>query len=77
MYRVGYCPAHSIRTSTKVKLLSMMSGLFGVVVVKIIAAFLEDYSGKAVTARFIKRASDGDICEDCGDGFLFRSVLVE
>ncbi|NIP42267.1 MAG: hypothetical protein GWO41_04145 [candidate division Zixibacteria bacterium] len=47
------------------------------VVVKIIAAFIETHNGSDVTARFIKRASDGDVCEDCEDGFLFKSVLVE
>lgn len=48
-----------------------------VVVVKILAAFIEAYGGSDVTARFIKRISSGDICVDCQDGFLFRSVLVE
>jgi hypothetical protein len=48
-----------------------------VIVVKVLAAFLENYSSSDVTARFIKRVSDGEICEDCEDGFLFKSVLVE
>lgn len=56
---------------------SDVNGRDYVTVVKILAAFLEEYDGKAVTARFIKRASDGDICENCEEGFLFRSVLVE
>jgi hypothetical protein len=56
---------------------SDVNGRDYVIVVKLLAAFLEQYEGQAVTARFIKRISDGDICEDCQDGFLFRSVLVE
>jgi Flp pilus assembly protein TadG len=48
-----------------------------VIVVKVLAAFLEEFNGSDVTARFIRRVSDGDICTDCEDGFLFKAVLVE
>ncbi len=56
---------------------SDVNGRDYVVVVNVLAAFLEEYNGSDVTARFIRRMSDGEICEDCEDGFLSKAVLVE
>ena len=44
---------------------------------KIMVLFLENHSGKEVTGRFMRKATDGDICIDCPPSFLFKAVLVE
>jgi hypothetical protein len=46
-------------------------------VVKIVVVFLEDQQGKEVIGRFMRRHTDGSICPECPEGFLFRAVLVE
>jgi hypothetical protein len=46
-------------------------------VVKIVVVFIEDIQGKEVIGRFMRRFSDGEICVDCPQGFLYRAVLVE
>jgi hypothetical protein len=46
-------------------------------VVKIVVVFLEELDGKEVVGRFMRRLTDGEICTDCPQGFLYRAVLVE
>lgn len=46
-------------------------------VVKIVVVFLEDLQGKVVYGRFMRKMTDGEICQDCSQGFLYRAVLVE
>lgn len=46
-------------------------------VVKLVVVFLEDIDGKEVIGRFMRKLTDGQICEDCEEGFLYRAVLVE
>ncbi len=53
------------------------SGRDYLTVVKIVVVFVESLQGKEVIGRFMRKLTDGEICTDCSEGFLYRAVLVE
>ncbi len=46
-------------------------------IVNIVAVFLEEHFSADVVGRFMRRATGGDPCPECPEGFLFTPVLVE